>query len=215
MHPKNTAQITIDEIRRKTCTTAGTRNDLQEILKAGAGKDALLSALAMAVMPPSGKSNCDHMRNQQKQLRSLAGQIRTVAQHAERLALDPRTYLDLWPRLMDQSSKHYRERELKRRAPLELFDQMRRFADSAEKRAWELGRCLRHNAQMERNLGVAFLLFLVYHQTGKTFEAQLARLLTDAAEAAGVPGRFSADRLRKLFRRHLFCPAPHPDKSTP
>jgi hypothetical protein len=211
------AQTTIYEIKRKIRTAPGAWRDLQRITKSGVERDALLSMLTMAVMPIPGKSDASRMRKAQRQLRSLAKQLRTVASHAERLGLDPYTHLELLSPFADLAFERFKEQEPRRRAPVGLFRAMRGYADWTEEQARKFGRCLRKNSQKEGDLGVMFLLFQVHSQTGELFAAALARLLTEASQAVGRPREFTADQLTKMFERHVLPKSPslHPDNSTP
>jgi hypothetical protein len=61
------------------------------------------------------------------------GQIRTVARHAERVGLDPNTYL--WSPFAEQVSDQYKVQKVRRRAPVKLIRDMRQYADWAEDQA--------------------------------------------------------------------------------
>src|SRR5690348_14202499 len=96
-------ESSIEEIKRELRAAPGAWRDVQKIAGADVDQKALLAALAMAVMTEPTKSAASRIRKTQKDLRSLARQIRTVSHYAERVALDPCTYLDLWSPFANQA----------------------------------------------------------------------------------------------------------------
>jgi hypothetical protein len=177
--------------------------DLGVIDEAGANRKILLNLLARAVIKPKERSLADRIRLKQRQLRTVAKRVRTVTTDAERLAKDNYSYLQFYSPFASKDFERHKLEETARLASRWPFEAMRRYAGWAEKEANAFGLLLRRNAQKENNLGVLFLLFWVYSQTGKLFENQLARLLTDASEVAGQGHTFSPSKLRKMFQRHV------------
>ena len=66
-------------------------------------------------------------------------QLRTVANHAERLARDSSTYLDLWAPFANKDFARYKNEEAKLRASAGPFQAMRDYAEWAEKQATLFG----------------------------------------------------------------------------
>jgi hypothetical protein len=190
-------------MKRKILATQGVERDLKPIVSAGANQDGLLDLLARAVTTTPGLAVADRIRKKQQELTSIAGQVRTVTDHAERVASDRFSYLQFVSAFANSNLEHYREQETKRRAGRWPFQGMRDYADWAEEEARKFGRLLRHNAQKEANLNIFSLLSWVYLRTGQLFEARLARLLTDASEAAGQATNFTPAQLSKMFKRHV------------
>ena len=207
----------VSRVKGKILATPGSRVDLDSIVKAGANRDVLLDLLTRCVVELPKEPAAEQMRSKQAELKSVARKLRTLARHGERLANDRFVYLDLWSPFASGDFERYKTQETKRRVSLGPFQAMRDYADWAEQQAASFGHCLRRNAQKEPRLDVLWLLSWVHSQTaGKLLENQLARLLTDASEAAGQPMKFSASQLRKGFQRHVKSPRTHvPDTSTP
>jgi hypothetical protein len=203
---KDEANQTIVEIKRKLQATPGIDADLKPIVKAGLDRDSLLDLLAQAVMPIPALSVADRIRKKQQELRSVAAQLLNVADHAERVANDPSSYLEFLSPFHTAEFERYRAEETKRRAARWPLQEMRNYANWAENEARNFGELLTRNAQQEHRLGIFFLLSHVYLKTGKIFAVRLARLLTDAFHASGKDEMFSASRLAKMFERHVFKP---------
>jgi hypothetical protein len=170
------------------------RQSFLEVLAAGAAEDRISRAISVLASP---------MRRRQRQLKSLAWQIRTVAAHAERLANSEDSNLDPWALLMPGSL-----RPLKRyKDPIEwcgphLIRALRRCADRAEFQARAFGSYLRRLLPRDRWLHVKIVLDCVREETGEPFREEVARLLTDAYRAAGAARDFSSEQLRKIEKRY-------------
>jgi hypothetical protein len=197
---------TVDEIKRNLLATEGIERDLTPIVNKGADRDALLNLLAKAVMGKVGPSDSNRIRKKQLELRSIARQVRTVIEHAERVANNRLNYLEFFSPFTNSNLELYWEKETRRRVGRWPFQGMREFADWAEEEARKFGLLLRHNAQKEADLSIFWLLSWVHSRTGHLFEAQLARLLTDASEAAGQATDFTPAQISKMFRRHVLPP---------
>lgn len=194
----------ISRVKGKILATPGSRVDLDSIVKAGANRDVLLDLLARSVIELPKEPVAEQMRSKQAELKSIAKKLRTLAGQGERLAKDNSTYLDLWSRFASGDFERYKTEETKRRVSLGPFQAMRDYADWAEQQVVLFGLCLRRNAPKEDRLHVLWLLSWVHSQTaGKLFENELARLLTDASEAAGKVENFTASQLRRDFERHV------------
>ncbi len=187
----------------KTIGKAIRAHDVTVLVKAGANRETLLQLLAMAVIEPEGKPLADGIRAKQKQLRSVALQVRTVIRHAERLATESDSYLEFYSPFDNQDFKRYKDIETRKLASRWPFQAMRDYADWAEKEAHSFGRLLRRNSQKERNLGILWLLSWVHLRTTKLFTPELARLLSDASVAVGKPRELTASGLQKMFERNV------------
>jgi hypothetical protein len=207
----------VARIKAKILAMPGSRVDLDSIASAGANRGVLLDLLVGCVVELPKESAVEQMRSKQTDLKSIAMKMRTLALEAERLDDDSSLYLDLWSPFANTNFEQYKKKETKRRGPLVLIQAMRDYADLAEKEAALFGRCLRRNAQKERRLDVLRLLSFVQTQTaGNLFENELARLLTDASEAAGQAKTYSPSQLRKDLQRHVNSPRTNlADTSTP
>jgi hypothetical protein len=75
-------------VKRKIVAVSGVKRDIARLSKIKAEQDEILDILAVVVGDPE-LSWRKHIRVRQKQLLSLAGQLETVAKHAERLLRDP------------------------------------------------------------------------------------------------------------------------------
>jgi hypothetical protein len=189
------------EIKRRIQATPDLWKDLDPIVKAGADPRALLDLLARAVTPQE-KTLALKARAKQRQLASIAGQVRTVTRHAERLANDPSAYIGLYSPFSSGAAEEYKKREAARLASRWPFAAMRSYAEWAEKEQRAFGLWLRRNSQKEGNLGILFLLSQVHLWTGRLFEPKLARLLTDASHAAGENETFTPRQLTRMFERY-------------
>lgn len=203
----------VTAIKRKLIRTEGFAHDVSMIFKTNEERDlnALLDLLVRAVIPIREKLEVEQIRKRQKQLRSIAEQIRTVIRHAQRLALDSLSYVQFYSPM---GSKEYKKQEAERLASRWPFQEMLTCADWAKREAGSFGKLLRRNSQKEQRLEVLFLLLWVYLRIGKpsqTAFTALARLLEDASKAAGVSKNFSSGQLRKDFERHVLRLAETPD----
>jgi ribosomal protein L17 len=185
---------------------------LRVIAKAGAKRDALLDLLVRAVIEPEGRSLTNRIRAKQRELRSVAMQIITVARYAERLANDSFSYPQFCSPFNTREFQRHKEQETARLASRWPFQAMLDYANWAQNEARTFGHLLRRNSQKERRLGILFLLFWVNLHTKKLFEHELSQLLIYASEAAGKPRNFTAANLRKMFERHVLpSRRRHPD----
>jgi hypothetical protein len=196
-------QISLVDIKRRMVCAPGARRDLDRIVRAGADRTALIDLIARAVITSPDKSPMVRMRAKQRELRSLAMQLRTVARFAVRVASDPDSYLEFLLPARTRGFERYKAEELRQRNSLSPSEAMLRYASWADKQVRSFGKCLRKNSQMERNLGPMFLLLQVHMQTGELFAPELARLLTDASEAVRGKRTFTSGQLMKMFKRHV------------
>jgi len=180
------------------------RHDLDVLEKAGADRQRLVRLLAVTA---SGGDDWKRlMRSRQEALRSIAKRLETLTRDAEKLADDPLSTFNFWVFLVGggfamglPEPKTWKDRDPGAHF---VITGMRSLAKCFEQEAARFGRYLRQYAQTDS--GLVLLLLAVYRWTRSTqhFE-ELARLLTDAFEAAGKPKCFSADGLEKTSKRHV------------
>jgi hypothetical protein len=70
---------------------------------------------------------------------------------------------------------------------------------------------LRKQAQLIRMGEIGGLVAYIQHVTGRNYDDELARLITNAHEVVGSKKQFSAEQLKKLRQRHI----PKPQAETP
>ena len=178
------------------------RRDLGVLVKAGIGRKTLLCLLSLAAL--SGEKEWRAVaRRKIAALRSLGGQLDTVARHAERMALDSLCYAKTWGDLISASLEFDPFFAIYQPIPVGLFRSIREHANGVRAQAHDLGRSLRRAGVKERRRVVLLLLYRIARSTRRDCDPELARLLTDAFEAAGRPKHFSADRLRKYRDRYV------------
>jgi hypothetical protein len=197
----------VELIKHGVLKDSGSQRDLNRLIRAGLDRETFLEILAVTAAEDRISSAisvlASPMRRRQKQLKSLASQIRTVAAHAERLANSEESNLDPWALLMPRSLKPLR----RYKDPVEwcgphLIRALRRCADRAEFQARAFGFYLRRLLPRDRRLHVKIVLDCVRRETGEPFREEVARLLTDAYRAAGAVRDFSAEQLRKVEKRY-------------
>jgi hypothetical protein len=172
---------------------------LYAIRKAGAQEDVLLELLTATVYDHGDVSRW--MQPARERLTSLANQLTSVINFAERVSKDPwsdgRLYLALLSRLpWDQVPKPGTIEA----ATLKI---MRGFAERTRKRAAAMGSLSRGLSHRNRTYAVRCLLMYVHSTTNRNFDPEIALLLTDAYEAAGKKKCFSPEQIKKLRQRHL------------
>lgn len=194
--------------------------DLDVLVKAGVDREVLLKLLAVAANGNHGPMK-KLMRTRRDALRSLSKRLDALADEAEKLADDPLSVVQFWAHLEGGwgvlGMKPPKPMSDDPCLPL-VFTGMRVFAKKVRRQATLFSNYLR--AYSRRDKGVVLLLIHVWMsrptQMGIKKSAtghvrfhldcleELARLLTDAFEAAGKQGksRFSADGLRQIFKRH-------------
>jgi phytoene/squalene synthetase len=172
---------------------------LYALRKAGAQQDVLLELLTATVYDRADISRW--MRPARERLTSLADQLTSVTNFAERVDKDPwsdgRFYLALLSRLpWDQVPKPGTVEV----ATLKI---MRAFAERTRKRAAAMGSLSRGLSKRDRTYAMRLLLMYVHSTTNKNFDPEIALLLTDAHEAAGKKKCFSPEQIKKFRQRHL------------
>jgi hypothetical protein len=184
-------------------------SDLDRLSKAGIDRRALLRLLALAAY--GSQDSLKWMRNRRDSLKSLAGRLRTLARDTKKVVDDPFSKIQWWSYLSGGRAIGMPEPTTWKDVvgvPL-IPSGMEVLAKMLDKEAAQFGRFLRRVGRTDK--GVVLLLtkcwmFQVLRARKPQFRLahldELARLLTDAFEAAGKSKTFSADGLRQIFKRH-------------
>jgi hypothetical protein len=203
-------KIWLRELREleKKIEKAGS-SDLDRLSKAGMDRSAMIKLLALAAN--GNRGSLSYMRDRHAALKSLARRLRTMARDAKKVVEDPFCKIQTWAYLSGGGAIGMPKPTLWEDVvgvPL-IASGMGVFANILDKEAKEFGRFLRRVSRIET--GVVLLLTRCWlFQNLRTRKPQLrlthlneiARLLSDAFEAAGKTESFSADGLRQIFKRH-------------
>jgi hypothetical protein len=190
---------------------------LRKLTKEGANREKVLSLLAGAV------ENVDFwrkpVRGKKRELESIANQLETVAQHAQRISLDPLCYCTPWAAMLGIAEWDM-VKPSKERAPVWIFGLMRMYANNCRDRAKAFGNLLKEHAPRQKRTAIDCLLLQVWLQTGKYHDKEIAFLLTNAAEAAGHKRVFTEDQIKKHRQKYVVPRIEayrrlHPAKSVP
>src|SRR5438477_2919853 len=128
------------ELQRKVLAIPGTGRVLQRLTKAGANQKKIVSLLASAVRDRGFW--IARVRRKKKELESLARQLETLANHAQRVSLDPFSYGTLWLAMLGlQDWKNVKPAE--ELSPKYIFYFMRLHAKNCRERAKAFGNLLR------------------------------------------------------------------------
>jgi phage FluMu protein gp41 len=87
--------------------------------------------------------------------------------------------------------------------PTQVLRGMRAYEKYALDIAKLFGEIRRKQAQLIRMENVGRLMAYIQHITGRNYDDELARLITNAHEVVGSKKQFSADQLKKLRQRHF------------
>jgi hypothetical protein len=193
--------------------------DLNVLVAAGMDRRALLRVLALAA---TGDDTwvVETMRSRQNSLKSMASRLERLAQGTKSLVDDPLSKIQVWAYM------HGGGRAIGMQSPMLWKDiigvplipiSMKALGKYMKEEAKAFGKYLRMYERTDRTVVMLLVncwmarlprldpqklksgrrkLFSLDH-----FE-ELARLLTDACEAAGKDKTFSADGLRQTFKRH-------------
>jgi hypothetical protein len=185
----------------------GRRSDLDTLTRAGVERRALLRLLAFVVDEEGNKSWTDPMRATQESLKSIAGRISKVADDAEKRARDPLSVVQAWFFFFAHGAA------LGAQWPKPLADDpavpflisgMRALAERWREQAGRFGHFLKRYGDRRTNTFVPIFLCFVcvwLRKPNPDHWYELANILADAFEAAGVKKRFSADWLQKVWKR--------------
>lgn len=178
--------------------------DLDRLARAGVNVRYLLLMLACAA-DEHGSDFCKvEIRKMKAKLGSMSARLEALSRAAKECAWDPRWPVEFWIRLDGQNPSHPMEVGPMIADPeiSSAISGMNILAQRMRMEAGELGRFLRATGGTE--MGVVSVLS-VYWITCRKLDHlnELARLLTDAFDAAGKRKEFSADGLRQTFKRHV------------
>lgn len=193
--------------------------DLERIVKA-ASKDKrdelrefVVECLAQAVAfaPTEGTAgNAGAARRRTRRLRSVAQNMRTTAKQAKYLMESDDARMDLLAALAYdkfltgrvEMSDGWPNTEKFHWCSEKLIEAMNQCAELAAIQASALGHYGRRGVPFERSIPVLILDKRIRRDTNHDFHNELARLLTDAYDAAGANKTFTADQIRKIANRH-------------
>jgi hypothetical protein len=167
---------------------------------AGADKDKILRLLSLCVHDE--KLWQEIVRRKKKELESVANQLETVANHAQRLSLDPLSYDSLWSFVL-QIGKLEDVKLPEECSPTFIFESMRSYAKNCKDRAKVFGTLLRQYPAREKRQMTEQLMFEIWLRTGKHFDKEVACLLTIAFETVGRDRQFTMDQVKKQRQRHI------------
>lgn len=188
------------EVQRKILALPGSRRDLDTLVKAGANEKEVLELLSFTVTDRGFWRKA--MRRKKKELVSIANQLETVANYAQRVSLDPSSYGTLWLAVLGLD-KWENAKPAKELTPMYIFGLMRLYAKDCRDKAKAFGDLLRTQPRREKREMIDCLLLHVWHTTRKYHDQELAHLLTDAFEAVGKKKQFTVDQIKKHRQRYV------------
>jgi hypothetical protein len=189
------------EMQRRMLAIPGSRRDLGVLVREGADEKKVLDLLYSITWDATFW--CKPVRKKKRELEDIAHQLEMVANHAERISLDPLSYGTLWTAILG-FGKWEHVRPAAERSPKFIFGLMRLYAKNCKEKAKAFGKLLRDHTPRQRHWMLDCLLVEVWRKTGKYHDAELARLVTDAFEAAGRKNRqFTEDQIKKHRQRHV------------
>jgi hypothetical protein len=177
------------------------RRDLDVLARVGADRKSMVTLLALAATEDR-KWLLKLMRQRQAALKSMSKRMNLLANDAKERINDPMSVVQFWVFMNGGSA-------LGMAFPRTMADDpgaefivagMRTMAKILGEQATRFGKYL--SAWGKTDIGVALLLarYRMFNPKMSHLE-ELARLLTDAFEAAGKKKCFSADGLRKTYKR--------------
>jgi hypothetical protein len=178
------------------------RHDLDVLAAAGVDRKILLKLLALA--PSRDRTWTGIMRQRQAALKSLSRRMETLAREAKQRASDPLSVVQFWACTFGG----WGVLGMKPPGPMTddpgialVISGMAVLAKRLKEQAKRFGQYLKTYGRAD--VGV-ILLLVRYRMFRRKMDHlnELARLLTDAFEAAGMNKSFSADGLRKTYKRH-------------
>jgi hypothetical protein len=190
-----------DELKGKIAKTSGAKKDLWTLKEDGADPDLILEQLTHIIWDLPMACRKDMERHQDKLART-AKALHYAAEAVERVSRDPSCYPGSWMAVLN---RHAAWSEVKRQmfVPSRMLRGMRAYEKYALDIAKMFGEIRRKQAQLIRMEKIGSLVAYIRHATGRNHDDELARLITDAHEAAGSKRQFSADQLKKLRQRHI------------
>jgi hypothetical protein len=188
------------ELQKRIIAIPGSERVLSKLTREGANREKLLSLLA------NSAADLDFwrpaVRRKKRELESIANQLQTVANHAQRASLDPLCYGTLWLAMLGLAG-HEVVKSPKEVAPLWVFGLMRLYAENCRQRAKAFGNLLREHPPRQKRAMIDCLLLEIWRKTGKYHDKEIAFLLTNASEAAGHNRVFTDDQIKKQRQRYV------------
>jgi len=188
------------ELRRRILSIPGSRRELLRLTKAGADQGRILTLLASAVTDTTWWHQ--GARRNKQNLESIANQLETVANHAQRISLAPSSYATFWLEMSEMGDPK-RAKSAKERSPTWLFGLMRQYAKHCRDRAGCFSTLLKEYAPRQRRAMIDCLLLEVWLRTRQYHDKEVASLLTNAFEAAGLKRTFTEFQIQKHRQRYV------------
>ena len=188
------------ELQDRILAIPGTERILRKLAKAGANRENALSLLASAVgdkkfwLPP--------MRRKKRELEGLAIQLETLANHAQRVSLDPLSYGSLWMAILGLG-RWEKVKSAEECAPIYIFNLMRLYAKRSRDTAKAFGNLLRWYPPRHQREMTDCLMLEIWRGTQKHYDKDVAFLLTNAFEAVGRPREVTEDQVKKHRQRYV------------
>ena len=190
-----------EKLKREISKVYSIQIDLQTLKKAHAAPELILELLTHIVWEPS-KPWRKEMKRSQSTILSAANTLHLAIGAVTGVSKDLSCYPGYWMAVLN---KYASVEELKRQVfvPSKMIRQMKAYEEYARQIARLFGRIVRKQAQLGRMEDLGRLVAYVRHTTGRNFDNELARLLTDAHEVAGIKKQFSAQQIKKFRQRHI------------
>lgn len=189
----------VEQIEKTVCRTG--RRDLDILARAGADRRSMVTLLALAATEDR-KWLLRLMRQRQSALQSMSKRMDRLAREAKERIDDPMSVVQFWAFMNGGNALGMSFPKTMADDPGAEFivSGMRTMAKILREQATKFGQYLR--AWGKTDIGVALLLvrYRMFNPQLNHLE-ELARLLTDAFDAAGKKKCFSADGLRKTYMR--------------
>ncbi len=188
------------ELQDRILAIPGSRRVLSKLTQEAANREHILSLLACAVEDKGIWRKA--VRVKKRDLESIANQLETVANHAQRISLDPLCYGSPWLAVLGLG-KWEMVKPPQKHAPIWLFEFMRRYAKNCRERAKAFGTLLREHPPRQKRAMIDCLLLKAWSLTGKYHDREVAFLLTNAFEAVGSKRGFTEDQIKKHRQRYV------------
>jgi hypothetical protein len=188
------------ELQDRILAIPGSQRVLSKLTEERADRGHILSLLASAVTDKDFWRK--EMRRKKRELESIADQLETVANHAQRISLDPLCYGSLWLPLLGIGEWDM-VKPPQQRAPIWIFEFMRLYGKNCRERAKAFGSLLREHPPRQKRMMIDCLLLRAWLLTGKYHDKEIAFLLTNAFEAVGSKREFTEDQIKKHRQRYV------------
>lgn len=195
-----------DALKEAIARVHGIERDLFAIAKGDREfRDTILECLARIVrdIPQSWRES---LKGEQDDFRNAANKLRLAVKSVERTLRYPDGLGELWLLILNPGVTVEIDKAKKaqvRSQVLHMVRLMRAYEEYALAMAKQLGRFSRSQVQLSRRRDIGVLVKYVRQKTGRNYDEEIARLLTDAHVAVGSKKKFSSDQVKKLRQRHL------------